>query len=304
MKAVVYDDFGGADVLRLDDVPSPKYAQNDVLVKVRAAGVNPADIALRSGAGARFIDTWFPVVPGWDVAGVVEAVGAGVTEFAPGDEVIGYLHKEILHGGTYAELAAGPAERFVRKPATLSWEEAAALPLASVTAAQAIRALGLTQKASVVVLGASGGVGSLAAQLARVQGHRVIGVGSVRGLQFLRSLGFETVVKGTEAAAAILSECSGNVDAVVDCAGHGGINLLRAAFSTDTRIVSIADGGDGIRTVFARPLREDLAYVVDQAGRGSVRANVFAQFPLSQASMAQDLVASGEAAGRVVLRVS
>jgi len=138
MKAVVYRHYGGPEVLEYTDVPDPKLSQNSVLVRVRAAALNPADHMLQAGLGDSHTDAWFPVIPGWDVAGVVEQVGAGVSEFAPGDEVIGYIRQEILHHGAYAELVSAPVEALARKPRTASWPEAAGLPLAGLTAYRAI----------------------------------------------------------------------------------------------------------------------------------------------------------------------
>src|ERR1700733_5567617 len=128
MKAIVYRRYGGPEVLEYIDVPDPKLSQNSVLVRVRAAALNPADHMLQAGLGESHTDAWFPVIPGWDVAGVVEQVGAGVSEFAPGDEVTGYIRQEILHHGAYAELVSASVEALARKPRTASWPEAAGLP--------------------------------------------------------------------------------------------------------------------------------------------------------------------------------
>jgi NADPH:quinone reductase-like Zn-dependent oxidoreductase len=128
MRAVVYRRYGGPEVLEYTDVPDPKLSQNSVLVRIRAAALNPADHMLQAGLGESYTDAWFPVIPGWDVAGVVEQVGAGVSEFASGDEVIGFIRQEILHHGAYAELVSAPAETLARKPRTASWPEAAGLP--------------------------------------------------------------------------------------------------------------------------------------------------------------------------------
>jgi NADPH:quinone reductase-like Zn-dependent oxidoreductase len=114
MKSIIYRRYGGPEVLELADVPDPKLAQNSVLIRVKAAALNPADLALQAGLGASIMDAWFPVIPGWDVAGIVERVGAGVTEFTAGDEVIGFVREEILHHGTYAEKISVPASTLVR----------------------------------------------------------------------------------------------------------------------------------------------------------------------------------------------
>ena len=127
MKAIIYRRFGGPEVLELADVPDPKLAQNSVLIGVKAA-LNPADLALQAGLGDSIMDAWFPVIPGWDAAGIVERVGAGVTEFAAGDEVIGFVREEILHHGTYAEKISAPASTLVRKPRNATWAQASGLP--------------------------------------------------------------------------------------------------------------------------------------------------------------------------------
>jgi NADPH:quinone reductase-like Zn-dependent oxidoreductase len=111
MRDVSYGSFGGLDVLAHGDLLEPKRSQNAVIVRMKAAAGSPADIALQVGLGESLMETWFPVVPGWDLAGIVERVGAGVVEFRPGDEVVAYTHQEILHSGTYAELVSVPVER-------------------------------------------------------------------------------------------------------------------------------------------------------------------------------------------------
>jgi NADPH:quinone reductase-like Zn-dependent oxidoreductase len=163
MKAIIYRQYGGPEVLEYAEVPAPKLSQNGVLIRVKAAALNPADHKLQAGLGDSIMDAWFPVIPGWDVAGVVERVGAGVTEFAEGDEVIGFVREEILHHGTYAENASVPASSLVRKPRNANWAQAAGLPLAGLTAYQSVvHALKLTKSEAILIHGASGGVGSLA----------------------------------------------------------------------------------------------------------------------------------------------
>jgi len=138
----------------------------------------------------------FPLIPGWDVAGVVEAVGADATEFAVGDEVVGYVRKDHLQHGTFAELVAAPVRTLARKPASLSWTEAAGLPLAGLTALQALRRVGVTAGDTVLVHGAAGGVGSLGVQVAVALGARAIGTASERNHEFLTSLGAEPAAYG------------------------------------------------------------------------------------------------------------
>jgi NADPH:quinone reductase-like Zn-dependent oxidoreductase len=197
MKAIIYRQYGGPEVLEYAEVPAPKLSQNGVLIRVKAAALNPADHMLQAGLGDSIMDAWFPVIPGWDVAGVVERVGAGVTEFAEGDEVIGFVREEILHHGTYAEYASVPASSLVRKPRNANWAQAAGLPLAGLTAYQSVvHALKLTKSEAILIHGGSGGVGSLAAQIAVQLGARVIGSGSAASHSYLRSIGAEPVLYG------------------------------------------------------------------------------------------------------------
>lgn len=201
MKGVSYSRFGGSEVLEYGDLPEPKLSQNSVIVRVKAAAINPADIALQAGLGESLMETWFPVVPGWDLAGIVERVGAGVVEFQPGDEVVAYVHQEILHSGTYAELVSVPVDRLWRKPKNASWGEAAGLPLAGLTAYRAvIDTLRVSDADIVLVLGASGGVGSLAAQLAVASGATVIGSASAPHQTYVKSIGAEPVQSGDDVA--------------------------------------------------------------------------------------------------------
>ena len=222
MKAVVYRRYGGPEVLEYIDVPDPKVSQNSVLVRVRAAALNPADHILQAGLGDGHTDAWFPVIPGWDVAGVVEQVGAGVSEFAPGDEVIGYIRQEILHQGAYAELVSAPVETLALKPRTASWPQAAGLPLAGLTAYRSIvQTLKIAPGETLLIHGAAGGVGVLAAQLALARRARVIGAASAVHHDFLWSLGVLPVAPGEGLADRVRALAPDGVDAVLDCVGKG-----------------------------------------------------------------------------------
>src|SRR5258707_7578210 len=176
MKAVVYRQYGGPEVLEYTDVPDPKLSYNSVHVRVRAAALNPADQMVQAGLDESHSDAWFPVIPGWDVAGVVEQAGAGVSEFAPGDEVIGYIRQEILHHGAYAELVSAPVEALARKPRTASWPEAAGLPLAGLTAYRAIvQTLKVQPRETGLIHCAGRGACAVAAPFALAHDARVIG---------------------------------------------------------------------------------------------------------------------------------
>ena len=303
MKGVSYSRFGGSEVLEYGDLPEPKLSQNAAIVRMKAAAINPADIALQAGLGESLMETWFPVVPGWDLAGIVERVGAGVVEFQPGDEVVAYVHQEILHSGAYAELVSVPVDRLWRKPQNASWGEAAGLPLAGLTAYRAvIDTLGVSDADIVLVLGASGGVGSLAAQLAVVSGATVIGSASTPHQTYVKSIGAEPVQYGDDVAEQVRRHAPAGVTAIVDCAGHGALAKAMAAAAPGARICSIADGGPGVTTVFARPDTGILARLVDLVEAGSLRVTVAASFGLTDAAVAQDaLKAKTYGPGKIVL---
>ncbi len=200
MRAVTYRRFGGPDVLEVTDLPTPKVGPDSVLIRVRASSVNPVDWKVREGHLAEVMDTVFPVIPGWDVAGVVEQVGLDTPEFRVGDEVFGYVRKDVVGGevagGTFADLVAAPVRTLAHKPSSLSFEEAAAVPLAGLTAYQTIRRAGVQSGHTVLVHAAAGGVGSFAVQIARSLGARVIGTASESNHDYLRTLGAEPTMYG------------------------------------------------------------------------------------------------------------
>jgi NADPH:quinone reductase-like Zn-dependent oxidoreductase len=303
MKAVVYRRYGGPEVLEYTDVPDPKLSQNSVLVRVRAAALNPADHMLQAGLGESHTDAWFPVIPGWDVAGVVEQVGAGVSEFAPGDEVIGYIRQQILHHGAYAELVSAPVETLARKPRTASWPEAAGLPLAGLTAYRAIvQTLKVEPGETVLIHGAAGGVGAVAAQLALAREARVIGVASAGHRDFLRSIGVLPVAQG-DGIAGVRALAPDGVDAVLDCVGKGVLHATAEMGSSRMRACSIADGGPGFTTVFARLDSAILTRLAEMVDAGGLRVPIAATYPLAQAATAQTALKQPHPPGKIVLVV-
>ena len=304
MKAVVYRRYGGPEVLEYTDVPDPKLSQTSVLVRVRAAALNPADYKLQAGLGDSHTDAWFPVIPGWDVAGVVEQVGSGVSEFVPGDEVIGFIRQEILHHGAYAELVSAPVETLARKPRTASWPEAAGLPLAGLTAYRAIvQTLKVEPGETVLIHGAAGGVGVVAAQLALARGARVIGAASAGHHDFLRSIGVLPVAHGEGIAGRVRTLAPDGVDAVLDCVGQGILLAAAEVGSSRMRACSIADGGPGITTVFVRLDTAILARLAEMVDAGTLRVPIAATYPLAQAAAAQAALKQPHPPGKIVLVV-
>jgi NADPH:quinone reductase-like Zn-dependent oxidoreductase len=294
VKAIVYRRYGGPEVLELTELPKPKTHVDSVLIRVRAAGLNRADAAIQAGALDSTVETFFPVVPGWDIAGVVEHSGPGAPEFAPGDEVIAYIRSDVqrAHGG-FAELVSADVRTVAHKPSTLSFTEAAGLPL---------HALAVQQGESVLVHGAAGGVGSVAVQIALAQGARVIGVGSADDHDYLRTLGAQAVAYGEGLTDQVLSLVPNGVDAVFDTIGGGTLAASAGAARPGGRLASIAEPGvPGSTDVFARMDRADLTAVTALAETGLLTVRVGAVFPLEKAAEAQRAFATGNITGKVVL---
>ena len=304
MKAMVYKRYGGPEVLELVELPEPKVGQSSVMVQVKAAGLNPADVGLQAGAGDSIIDAWFPVIPGWDVAGVVMATGPGVTEFRPGDEVIGFVYEGILRHGAYAERIAAAVHYFARKPRNATWAQAAGLPLAGLTAYQAVlRHVKLAKGETLLIHGAGGSVGSLAAQIALSVGARVIGSAGLADQHYLKSVGVEPVLYGDGLVERVGELAPAGVDTILDCAGRTVLAETSALHRQDTRVFSIAGQAPGATTVYARPDQDDLISLVDLVEAGRLRVRVAATYPLASAAAAQRALQQGRLSGKIILEL-
>ncbi|MGW7366599.1 NADP-dependent oxidoreductase [Streptomyces sp. NPDC054841] len=307
MKAISYRRYGGPEVLEYGELPEPKVGPDSVLVKVRAAAVNPVDWKLREGYLDAVLDAVFPVIPGWDVSGVVVQPGASVPEFAVGDEVMGYVREDFLSRGTFAEYVAAPVRTLARKPRNLSFEEAAGMPLAGLTAYQVLtQALGVRQGDTLLVHAAAGGVGSMAVQLARHFGARVIGTASEPSHEHVRDLGAEPVTYGeglTERVRALAPE---GVDAVFDTIGGETLTVSAELLAKGGRLASISDAAVttlGGRYVFVRPNTADLYRLSELAEEEVISVHVARSFPLEKAADAHRLSQEGHARGKIVVTV-
>ncbi|MFE6758421.1 NADP-dependent oxidoreductase [Streptomyces sp. NPDC057684] len=307
MKAISYSGYGGPEVLEYGEARDPKVGPDSVLVKVRAAAVNPVDWKAREGYLDPVLEAVFPVIPGWDVSGVVVQPGASVTEFVTGDEVIGYVREDFLSRGTFAEYVAAPVRTLARKPRNLTYEEAAGLPLAGLTAYQVLTGALAVQEGDVVLVhAAAGGVGSIAVQLGRHLGARVIGTASERNHDFLRELGAEPVTYGEGLAERVRALAPEGVDAVFDTVGGEALKVSAGLLAPGGRLASIADASVvdlGGRYVFVRPDAADLARLADLAEQDVVTVHVDETFPLERAADAQRLSAEGRTRGKIVVTV-
>ncbi|MEU7375904.1 NADP-dependent oxidoreductase [Streptomyces albidoflavus] len=309
MRAIIQESYGGPEVLHETRVPRPEPGPGEILVAVRAAGVNPTDWKHRAQAG--FVDR-LPLVLGWDVSGVVEAVGYGVTLFAPGEEVFGML--PYPHGsGSHAEYVVGPARAFTRKPTVIDHVQAGALPLVSLTAYQAlIDTAGIGPGQRVLIHAAAGGVGHVAVQIAKAHGAYVIGTASAPKHDLLRELGADEVVdyRTTDVADAV-----DGVDMVLDPLGGEtrarSVGLLRPGGT----LVSLLSGGTaeeaaraaerGVRTatMLVEADHAGMNAVADLVAAAALRPRVEATFPLAEAAAAHRLGETGRTTGKIVLEV-
>lgn len=306
MRAAYIDRFGGADQIIVADRPEPKVGPDTVLIDIHASSVNPVDWKIREGRLQGAFDCHFPLILGWDVAGVVAAVGPAITEFQPGDEVIAYVRQDVIQHGGYSERIGAPVRCVGPKPAALDFGEAAALPLAGSTALQALDAVAASAGDTVFVANAAGGVGAFAVQIAVARGARVVGTAGPDNHEFLRSLGATPVDYHRDLGAQVAEAAPDGVDAAVDFAG-GELFAFAATLVRPQRLASVTDAAAvskaGGRYVFVRPSFDSLAELARLADAGSLRVEVARRFPLDQAAAAQELSASGHVRGKVIIDV-
>lgn len=311
MLAVTAREWGAPEVLTPIEIERPEPGLTEILVRVHAAGVNPVDWKTR--ASGAFV-TWGEVpIVGWDVSGTVEAVGPGVTRFAPGDEVFG-MPAFPRQAGAYAEFVVAPSRHFTRKPGNISHIEAAALPLAGLTAWQAlIDTAELRAGQRVLIHGAAGGVGHLAVQIAKAHGAYVIGTARADKHDFLRAIGADEVIDYT--AVDFAAELR-DVDIVLDSVGGDyGVRSL-PVLRRGGRLVTLA-GPDGLPDAAdadARGVRADwpvvepdsagLAAIAELVAAGELRAEIDRVLPLTEAAKAHAYGETGRTRGKIVLQVA
>ncbi|MET9339654.1 NADP-dependent oxidoreductase [Nonomuraea sp. NPDC003804] len=310
MRAISQDVLGGPEVLKEIDLPMPAPGPTEVLVRVHAAGLNPTDWKHRAGGGLLGRP---PFVLGWDVSGVVEAVGVGVSLHQPGDEVFGMLRYPSGHGA-FAEYVTAPSRTFARKPAGVDHVQAGALPLAALTAWQAlVDAAGVRAGRRVLVHAAAGGVGHLAVQIAKARGAHVIGTASAAKHDFLRSLGADELVdyRSEDFATAVK-----DVDVVLDTIGgdYGprSLETLRPGGTLVSLVLSRRDDelsakaqARGVRAVdvLVEPDHAAMKAIAALVEAGRLRAEIAAVFPLAEAAKAHELGETGRTVGKIVLEI-
>jgi NADPH:quinone reductase-like Zn-dependent oxidoreductase len=303
VKAVVFDTFGDPDVLHVAEVPVPEPGPGQMRIRVRAAGVNPVDSEIRSGAMQAVFPTPLPAILGIDVAGIIDAVGSDVDGLPTGESVVGWADAPA---GAYAEYAL--VSQVVRKPADLPFADAVTLPTAVEAANRGLNQLGLKAGETVLIHGAAGSVGTIAAQLAVARGATVVGTASEAHQDYVRSLGAIPTRYGDGLVGRVRAIVP-NVDAVLDAAGKGALpDSITLRGGTD-RILTLADPeGPSLGVTFSAGTRadrsiSDLAAGVDMAARGELTTTVGGTYPLAQAAEAQRVSQGGHPPGKLVLTI-
>jgi NADPH:quinone reductase-like Zn-dependent oxidoreductase len=300
MRAVRFDHYGGVDVLKVEDVDDPVAGSGQLLVRVKAAGINPGEAKIRDGALHERYPATFPSGQGSDLAGIVDHVGDGVTEFEQGDEVIGFTHKRASH----AELVVIDAADAADRPPEVPWEVAGSLFVAGSTAFAAIRALSPSPGDKVAVTGAAGGVGSIAVQLAKREGATVLGIASERHHEWLRAHGVIPLAYG-DGLADRLREAGPN--AFFDTVGDGYLELALELGIEPDRIDTIVDFTArekyGVKTDgnMAGASSDTLGMLATLVAKGELEVPIAHVYPLDQVADAYRELQRGHVRGKIVL---
>ena len=315
MRAVAIQQFGGRETLQVMELPVPSVGSHDVLIQVRAAGVNPVDWKIREGWLREMFPHVFPVIPGWDVAGIVTEVGPQATRVAVGDHVYAYCRAPTIQWGAYAEYLVLPHEQVCRKPRTLSFEEAASIPLAALTAYQSLfDAARLREGETVLIHAAAGGVGGFAVQLAKHAGATVIGTARPSNHDYLRELGVDRVIDYTsrDFREAVRAWYPDGLDVVYDCAGGPVLEHSAEVLKTTGRLVTITDRAQaaalkarGLHAafVFVEPNAAQLETLTALIEQGALNTLLAGVLPLDEAAKAHERLEAGHGKGKLVLTV-
>jgi NADPH:quinone reductase-like Zn-dependent oxidoreductase len=308
MKAVVIHEYGGPEVLKYEDVPRPEPKEDQILVRVVAAGANPVDGMIRSGMFANEKRA-FPIILGGDIAGLVEKVGSKVTKFKAGDPVFAYV--SLDNSGGYAEYALTTERETALRPKSLTYAEAAAVPIVALTAWQAlIDTAKLKPGQAVLIHGGSGGVGTFAIQIAKARGAKVIATASTRNQDLLKQLGADVTIDYTKQK---FEDVAKDVDVVLDSIGKDTLARSYGVVKKRGFIVSIVARPDqseldkrGIHgaALSVEPNSDELAEIRKLIDEKKIRVIVSQTFPLSEAAKAQEQVATGHTRGKIVLKVA
>jgi len=302
-RAVRFDSYGGRDVLYVTEIPMPAPSAGQVVVAVRAAGINPGEASIRSGLLHERFPATFPSGEGSDLAGVVGEVGDGVEQWAPGDEVLGFSWERSSH----ASHVAVPAEQLIRKPRALSWEVAGSLYVVGCTAYATVRAVAAGPGDTVAVSAAAGGVGSLVVQLLRVRGARALGIASPANAEWLTAHGAHPVAYGEGLAERLREAAPDGIDAFIDLFGPEYVQLAADLGIEPERIETIiswekaSEIGAKMEGSGTASTPEVLSEMAELVASGAIEVPIAATFPLEQVADAFELLEQRHTRGKIVL---
>lgn len=310
MRAVAIEEYGGTDQLRMMELPRPEPRPGEVLIRIKAAGVNPVDGKIRQGLLKQRMPNFLPIVIGWDAAGVIEGLGEGVTGFSLGQPVFAYCRTTTIQHGTYAEFIAVPASSIAPKPSNLSFEEAATIPLAGLTAYQCLfDAAQLQAGQKILIHAAAGGVGGFAVQLARWRGAEIWATASSANHAYVRSLGADHVLDYT---AGDFREKASNLDVAfdtiggdvqsrsADCLKPGGVLVSILAYADEAALKA---KGIVTKYVFVSPNGAQLSELGRLCQAGALRTHLAAVLRLEEAAKAHAMIESRHTRGKIALRI-
>jgi NADPH:quinone reductase-like Zn-dependent oxidoreductase len=306
LRAARIHSYGGPEVVQIDTIELPPPAPGEVLVRVAAAGVNPVDWKLREGYLRNAVPIHFPYTLGCDVSGAIESVGPGVTHLAPGDQVFGYPN--LLRSGAFADLVLMPADELARAPANLPLKEAAAIPVAAITAAEGLFVHGQLQAGQrVLILGGAGGIGSAAIQLARFRGAQVYATASTRNQDFLRQLGAIPIDYSRQASSDVAAGVDLILDTVGAAAGAPALASLRPGGRYVTCVYQLPPAelleANNISAVMygIQPSGDRLAEIAAIVEAGGLRMPIEREFPLAETAAALSASQSGRTRGKLLI---
>lgn len=312
MNAAFIEDYGELTNVTTGELPKPEAGEGEVLVRVKSAGVNPVDSAVVRGMLKDAIPGEFPLVPGWDVAGVVEETGHSVSRFSPGDEVYAYARRPKIQNGTYAEYISLPESYLAERPTNISMEESGGIPLVGLTAYQSIFDFGeLKEGQTLLILGASGGVGTLAIQLAKSVGAKVIGVASESNHEYMHELGADITIdyNDNHVGEAVKEAKPDGVDLIFHCSRGGSFNQVMetGVLKENGKVASITNSNPDIdddidfKYVFVEPNAEQLEHMSVLADSGKLSVPVTKTFSLEEADEALQQIESLHTRGKLVI---
>lgn len=315
MKAVFFEKFGGSNELKAGVLPDPTPGAGEVLIRISHTSLNPVDWKIREGYLKDFLPHQFPIVPGWDAAGVIESVGTGVNDLNAGDRVFAYARTATVKSGTYAEKIVLPRSSVARAPASISAADAAAVPLTALTAWQGIHEnLQVKRGETVLITAGAGGVGSFAVQFAKLAGARVITTASSRNHQYLKNLGADVVIDYTEddVVEAIRKAASDGVTSVYDAAGGKSLADAVSVLKEGGKLVSIVDDPQTAvkdrqdvqaTYLFVRPETQQLETIAELIDSGKIKMPAVEVRSINEAAFLQDENRKGHTRGKIVLAI-